>query len=217
MRGTIRKLHAGHGNTEDKACCSAFASLFSVACRLGRSQRQHICQTNDNEMEAWETLFKNSDKQEKTVVFNWPKVYPLFVLVLFAFTRPSASSGTARIIPASLSALWSVWESYKSAGCTLYICQPFCSVKGEKKICSTPALWFTRLLIPGKGYNSSLPPSFAHSYSLSCFISWPLFGFSLLLLWIWSAEAPVLECYTFYFFILFYFIFILFYLCFSSF
>lgn len=117
---------------------------------------------------------------EKNVLLKWPKVYPVFVSVLFASPRPSASSGTARIIPTSLSAPWSVWEPHKSAGCALYICHPLCWVKEKKKICSTPGLWFARLLIPGAGYNSSLPPSYSHCCSLPLtfmlfLFSWPLF------------------------------------------
>lgn len=107
-----------------------------------------------------------------------------------------------RIILASLSALWSVWERYKLAGCTFYICHPLCSVKGKNKICSTPGLRFEWLLIPTEGYNSSLPPSFPHCYSLPLtFLLSLLLGLLLsfhsynptpsLLLWIRSAEAPV--------------------------
>lgn len=90
----------------DRACCSALNSFcFYWHAHLEKVRGKGICQTNDNELEAWETLFKNSGKWEKNVLFNWVKVYPLFVLVPFAFTRPFDSSGTARIIPTSLSLL----------------------------------------------------------------------------------------------------------------
>lgn len=87
-RRAIRQLHACHGGTGElrqSLLQCIRVPLFLLARRLGRSRRKDICQTNDNEVEAWETLFKKSDKQEKIVLFNWPKVYPPFVSVLSAF------------------------------------------------------------------------------------------------------------------------------------
>lgn len=107
----IRRLHACYSGNGEPGALEAFCFLFIFLCspdsRLGRSQREDTCQTNDNEVEAWATLLlkkkkKISRKREKNVLFNWPKVYPVFVLVLFAFTRPPGSSGAPRIIPTSL-------------------------------------------------------------------------------------------------------------------
>lgn len=119
-----------------------YTSLFLLAFGLGRSQRKGVCQNERHcGRGVGELLLKKADKH---VLFKWPKVYSLFVLVLFAFPRPplppQAQRGLFQHLSLSLSAPCSVWEPHKSAGCALYICHPLCSVKGKKKICSTPGL-----------------------------------------------------------------------------
>lgn len=98
-----------------------------------------------------------------------------FVLVCLPLLVP-VSSGTARIILASLS----VWEAALSTSVTLSA-----RLGGKKKICSTEAV-IPRLLIPGVGYNKSLPPSYPHACSLPLtsmlFVFHGLFFFSPLLI-----------------------------------
>lgn len=103
--------------------------------------------------EIWQT-------GEKTFCWTVLRFYPR----LFGFTCPPptpASSGTARIIPASLSLLSGLSASLINQQAAL-----FTSVTLSAQLCRsvTPhrGPWFAGLLIPGVGYNSSLPPSFPH-------------------------------------------------------
>lgn len=100
--------------------------------------------------EIWQT------GEKRSVGPSWG----LSSLVWFYLPPPPASSGTARIIPASLSLLSGLSGSLINQQAAL-----FTSVALRAQLCRC-VTWLAGLLIPGVGYNSSLPPSFPHYCSL---------------------------------------------------
>lgn len=102
-----------------------------------------FCQTNDNEVQAWETLFKKADKQEKDVVFNWPKGLSSLCLSPVCLCSsplfPQAHRGLSlHLSPSLLSGLSG--SLINRLAVLFYISHLLCSVKGKKKICNTPGL-----------------------------------------------------------------------------
>lgn len=132
--------------------------LFIPAFRLGRSQREESAKQMTMRWKRGRLCLKKIKKRQ-TVKMFWLSGLKFILSLSYScllLLVPLLPQGTPRIIHTSLSALCCVSELYKSSGCTLYICHPFCLVRGEKKICSTPGLWFAGLSIPGTGCNSSL-------------------------------------------------------------
>lgn len=145
--------------------------VFLLACRLGRSQREDICHRNDNEAEAWETLFRRNltnRRKKRSVGPSWGFILACLVLLAphpptHPPLPPQAQRGLS--LHLSLSLLSGLSGSLINQQAAL-----FTSVTLSAQLCRsvTPhrGPWFAGLLIPGVGYNSSLPPSFPHYCSM---------------------------------------------------